>query len=106
MENLELRILISLNNKKIDLDVVERILVSILESKSLKITNIAMRSRLNYKRCVKYIQMLSECGLISIKQDVISVSQQGRELLDLIQKIRNCFSLLHIHARTQGKYRG
>ncbi len=85
-------IIISSGNRKIDLTVVERIMRTIIERKNLKITNIAISTKLNYTRCVRYIRLLSNYGLIVITPDGISVSQQGIELLDLIQNMKKYFS--------------
>lgn len=93
MKNSEPAILISVGKKKIDLNVAQRIMLSIDENRNAKVTNIATNTKLNYRRCVRYIQLLSSYGLILVTRDGMSISQQGRELLDLIVNIRNYFSV-------------
>jgi len=92
MKNFEPSILTSIDKRKIDLNVVQRIMFSIDENRNARITNIAANTKLNYKRCVRYIQLLSSYELILVTRDGICVSQRGRELLDLIQNIRNYFA--------------
>ena len=77
-----------LNGKKelrrIDWNIVERLLVLLHYSTHMKKTNIAMKCNLSYDRCMMYLRWMEMIGLVkrSVEDgfEVISLKEKGKEL--------------------------
>ena len=70
------------------MEVINRILGALDEESSMKRTNLAARTRLNYLTCIRYINLLKSIGWIELTSDseLISISQSGRNFRSLLTR--------------------
>jgi len=71
------------------MEVINRILRVLDEESSMKRTNLAARTRLNYLTCIRYINFLKSVGWIELTSDngeLISISQPGGNFRSILTK--------------------
>jgi len=70
------------------MEVINRILGVLDEESSMKRTNLAARTRLNYLACIRYMNFLKSIGWIELTSDneLISISQPGRNFRTMLTR--------------------
>ena len=73
--------------KRIDWDIVKRLMISLYYDNKMKRTNIAMKCKLSYGNCLLYLNWLEIMDLIKREID-----QDGFELISLTEKGRDLYT--------------
>lgn len=74
--------------RKIDLDVLIRLLSILSEVNSLRMTDLQMKARTNYSTCMRYIKFLEKLGLVKLdisrSKRFISITERGKEACKIL----------------------
>ncbi|MGI0060342.1 MAG: hypothetical protein ACREBJ_11315 [Nitrosotalea sp.] len=78
--------------KRIDWDIVKRVIMLLYHDAKIKRTNLAMKANMSYTKCILYLEWLEMIDLIRIEMDIdgselIILSDKGRELYERKYKI-------------------
>lgn len=74
-----------------NMSIILRILSTLHEEGRMNITNLASRTRLNYSKCMKYINLMALLGWIKVIFDethYLAITEKGFEVIDR-------FSIVH-----------
>lgn len=70
--------------------VMKRILLTLHENGSMRITNLAVRTRMNYSKCTKYVNLMALfqwVEVVSIEGRYVLLAQRGRETVELLSDL-------------------
>ncbi len=74
--------------RRLDLDVMFRILTVLSENSTMGITNLQMRSGINHFTCIRHLKVLERLELVTLivnaKNKNVSITQKGRDFLKLL----------------------
>ena len=80
-------------NKNLNMEIIYRVLESLYQDSPSKITNLAMKTRLNHCACKKYVNWLESLNWIKImhakKNTIVNITPNGTEALKHLQNILN-----------------
>jgi len=75
-----------MKKSRVDLYIVYRILKTLKENGPMSKTSLALYAKLNYQRAVKYVEHLSQMGLVEVDKHV-KLTQRGLEILEKIEEV-------------------
>ena len=83
--------------KRIDWNIVKRLVILLYYDSKVKRTNIAMKCKLSYDNCLLYLNWLEMMGLIKKETDrdgfeLISLTDKGIDLYAKLQFVENAFA--------------
>jgi len=81
-----------MRKSRVDLYIVYRILKTLKENGPMSKTSLALYARLNYQRAVKYLEHLSQMGLVEVDKHV-KLTQKGLETLEKIEEVLKSLGL-------------
>ncbi|MEZ0318754.1 MAG: winged helix-turn-helix domain-containing protein [Pyrobaculum sp.] len=69
-----------------DIYIVYRILKTLRDRGPMKKTYLALYTKLNYQRAVRYLEYLQTAGLVEVREEVY-ISRKGIEILEKIESV-------------------
>jgi len=75
-----------MKKSRVDLYIVYRILKTLKKNGPMSKTSLALYAKLNYQRAVKYVEHLSQMGLVEVDKHA-KLTQRGLEILEKIEEV-------------------
>lgn len=71
--------------------VMKRLLLALQETGGMRMTNLAVRTRMNYNKCVKYVKLMALLQWVEVISDkgkyYVVLDQRGRETIELLSNV-------------------